>query len=342
MSKRRLIPMRIRLQIPMRVRLLILLLVALPMMAEQRDGYRIDEVQVPVSHGKMVRGYLLVPDSVPEFGCPAVVACHDHGARFTIGKEKVCRPMVSRDSTAEELAVLRESEAWVKKYYGGAYVADTLARHGFVVLVTDALYWGERVPGKVNHTLSSEELKEINKSLKMAQVAFYVRCMALYDEPWFDVILADDRACVSYLMTRPEVDANAIGVWGFSMGAYRAWQLAADDWRVAWCAAANWMTTAAERGKDVKEGQSWQLPDVSGWSMYRPTKEDVDYGEIVSSIAPRPMLLQYGREDHLFPYGEHGIRPWDALQIEVLEGEHRFTAAHLSGLLVWLRERIAR
>lgn len=321
---------------PHLLHILLLLLLALPLCAEQRKGYRVEPVEVPVSHGEMAKGYLLLPDKSAHHTCPAIIACHDHGARFSIGKEKLCRPILSADSLPEERAQLAEAAAWVDKCYAGAFVADTLAAHGYVVLVIDALYWGSRTTEPVDYLQSTDSIKRLNKRLKNEQPRFYEQHLQATSEPWFETILADDKACITYLLARPEVKKRQIGVWGFSMGAYRAWQLAAEDKRIRFCAAANWMTTAAERGKNTSGKKSWQLPDASGYSMYRPMKEDVDYGKIVSSIAPRPMLLQYGSHDHLFPYGNHGIKPWKKLRVEVMESEHQFTAAHLSNLQKWL------
>ena len=69
---------------------------------------------------------------------PAVVLLHDHGGHYTIGKEKMIRPFgVSPE-------VLADADAWAKQCYGGQYVGDYLAAHGYVVISIDALFWGER------------------------------------------------------------------------------------------------------------------------------------------------------------------------------------------------------
>lgn len=284
-------------------------------------------VQVPVACGDTVSGYLLLPSNGN--GHLAILALHDHGAYFTIGKEKLTSP--------SDTAKVAEAARWVNKFYDGAFVADTLASRGYVVLVIDALYWGER---SLSPTLPGgrelDSLKRLNKRLRNEQPEFYQQYWAKTGTPWFERILADDKACVDYLRSLPYVDTTRIGVWGFSMGAYRAWQLASEDPRVAFCAAASWLQAVPETNSDA--GQSWQLKNVSSWSMYRPTKDSVSYGEIVSRIAPRPMLLQYGAQDKLFPYGDHDIRPWPALQVQVLDGEHRFTRTHLQNLLQFVQE----
>lgn len=311
-------------------------------------------VQVPVAHGDTVSGYLLVPDEVAP--APAILALHDHGAYFTIGKEKLTPPVLPSGGREK----MEEAQRWVDKFYEGQFVADTLASRGYVVLVIDALYWGERQPLspspsslRNDHSgLSSiqnaslrargdiDSLKLLNKRLKNEQPEFYQRYFNETGEPWFERILADDKACVDYLMSLPYVDKERIGVWGFSMGAYRAWQLAAEDKRVAFCAAANWMQAVPET-RSVTEtkndaAQSWQLVNVSSWSMYRPSKDSVSYAEIVSQIAPRPMLLQYGLQDKLFPEPVLKEGQWPALTIQAIDSEHRFTKEHMRLLLEWL------
>lgn len=316
-------------------------------------------VQVPVAHGDTVPGYLLVPDATAELsrangtehGLPAIVALHDHGAWFTIGKEKLTSPCpLTGKGCPQDGEGASEACAWINKFYEGQFVADTLASRGYVVLVIDALYWGERPPsplkgGDVN-TLSVDSLKRLNKRLKNEQPEFYQAYLEKTGEVWFERILADDKACVDYLMSLPYVDKERIGVWGFSMGAYRAWQLAAEDSRIAFCAAANWMqrsvTETNSHAETVPEtnsdaAQSWQLKNVSSWSMYRPSKDSTTYAAIASRIAPRPFLLQYGMRDKLFPDPVLKEGQWPQLTIQAIDSEHRFTRTHLQLLLEWLR-----
>lgn len=301
----------------MRLRGLIgLLLLVLPLAAAP---YTKTLVQVPVANGDTVSGYLLVPsqNTNGQIGQMAILALHDHGAYFTIGKEKLTSPIPcpERSDLGKGCSESGEGAAWVNKFYAGQFVADTLASCGHVVLVIDALYWGER---RWCDTLT-------NKQLKNAQPEFYQEYLEKTGEVWFEKILADDKACVDYLRSLPYVDTTRIGVWGFSMGAYRAWQLAAEDPRVAFCAAANWMTTLekAETG-------------VSSWSMLRPKMAGIEYSEIVGRIAPRPMLLQYGLRDKLFPDPVLTEGQWPALTIQAIDSEHRFTHTHLRQLLEWL------
>lgn len=294
---------------------------------EQRDGYRVAKVRIPVSRNDSAAAYWLLPDSVPAAGCPAVLLFHDHGAWFTIGKEKMVYP-ISADSL-----LLEQSDYWVKKFYAGAYVGDSLAAHGFAVLVTDALYWGSRSLAVISDSLPFASIKALNKQLKNDQPDFYAQHLANTAEPWFETILSNDRASLDWLLARPEVDAERVGVAGFSLGAYRAWMLAAEDSRPAWCFAANWMTTM--------EAHGGTLPDVSAWSMYRPMLDSVDYPEIAARAAVRPMMILYGSEDPVAPPAAaeeavariRALVPDASLQVVEQDGPHRFTPLSLQLLL---------
>ena len=103
---------------------------------EKRDGYTARKIEFNLTRYSRVTAYLLVPDGDGPF--PAVVALHDHGGHCTIGKEKMIRPF------GVDQAVLDDSEKWVRDLYEGQYVGDYLARNGYVVISTDALFWGER------------------------------------------------------------------------------------------------------------------------------------------------------------------------------------------------------
>lgn len=53
---------------------------------EQRAGYEARKIWFNVSEWSRIPAYLLVPDGKGPF--PAVIMLHDHGAHFSIGKEK--------------------------------------------------------------------------------------------------------------------------------------------------------------------------------------------------------------------------------------------------------------
>ena len=80
-----------------------------------------------------VPAYLLIPKA-GKLPAPAIVALHDHGGFYLWGKEKLVE-------MENEHPVLTDFKG---HYYGGKSVATELVRQGYVVLVIDMFYWGER------------------------------------------------------------------------------------------------------------------------------------------------------------------------------------------------------
>lgn len=78
---------------------------------EQRSGYEARKIWFNVSEWSRIPAYLLVPDGKGPF--PAVIMLHDHGAHFSIGKEKMVCPFgVSPEISAD-------AEDWVVRCYDG-------------------------------------------------------------------------------------------------------------------------------------------------------------------------------------------------------------------------------
>jgi len=315
---------------------------------EQREGYRVAEVRIPVANNDSYCAYWLLPDSIPSSGCPAVLLFHDHGAWFTIGKEKLVRPI------AADSSLILQSDYWTQKFYAGAYIGDSLAAHGYAVLVTDAVGWDSRSlvldEDSVDYSTSVadniipiaslpfDSIKALNKRIKNSQPEFYAEHMLMTGEPWFETILHNDRASLDWLLSRSEVDPARVGVAGFSLGAYRAWMLSAEDSRPAWCFAANWMTTM--------EAHGGPLPDVSSWSMYRPMLDSLDYPDIAARAADRPMMILYGSQDPVAPPAavEEAVAriraavPDCPLRTVEQDTPHRFTAESLRLLIAFADE----
>lgn len=243
---------------------------------EQRDGYKVHKIRFNISGYARVSAYLLVPDGNGPF--PALVMLHDHGAEFYIGKEKMVRPF------GVDEAVARRAEEWAEACYGGRFVGDEYARQGYVVLSVDALFWGERGRREgVNFYDGQQALSANLLQLGMS---------------WTGVVTADDVQSAELLASLPEVDEKRIGCVGFSMGAHRAWMLAAASDRIAATAAVCWMNTT----RGLMTPQNNQLKGGSAYSMLLPgIRNWLDYAHVASIACPRPMLFFNGRQDKLFP-----------------------------------------
>ena len=241
---------------------------------EQRDGYTARKIEIRLSRYYTVPAYVLIPDGKGPF--PAVNLLHDHGAHLFIGKEKVIRPLACEDST-----VIKDAEAWLTGY-GNQFFGDDLAKNGFVVFAADAPMWGERG--------QKEGPRRDRYDMIAGNMMMYGIDLSAY-------MTYDDIGGTEYLATMPEVDASRIGCTGWSMGAYRAWMLAALSDRIKASASICWMVTTDEQmsfkyNRTENGGFANCFPGLRRW---------LDYPHVASIACPKAMLFINGSQDKLFP-----------------------------------------
>lgn len=242
---------------------------------EQRAGYKAKKIIFNVSGYSRVPAYLLVPDGEGPF--PAVLLLHDHGAHFSIGKEKMVRPFGVEES------VMADADDWAEKCYDKQYVGDYLASHGYVVLSVDALFWGERGRKEGIRYDSQQALAANMLQLGMS---------------WGALIAWDDIRSAEFLAGLPVVDKDRVGTMGFSMGAHRAWMVSAATDVVKAGAAICWMNTT----DSLMTLTNNQNKGGSAYSMIIPgIRNQMDYPHVASIACPKPMLFINGLRDKLFP-----------------------------------------
>lgn len=247
---------------------------------ERRDGYEARKIRFNLSEWSRVPAYLLVPEGKGPF--PAIVLLHDHGAHFSIGKEKMVRPF----HVAPE--VMEDADQWASQCYDGQYVGDYLARHGYVVLAVDALFWGER--GRKEGTSYDAQQALASNFLQMGA-------------SWGAFINVDDMRSAEFLASLPFVDKERVGSLGFSMGAYRSWMLAALTDVVRASASICWMNTT-EHLMTLTNNQN---KGGSAYAMLIPAlRRYLDYPHVASIACPKPTLFFNGTQDKLFPI--EGVR----------------------------------
>ena len=268
---------------------------------EQREGYRAQRIAFNLSRWYRAKGYLLIPDGyfsyldqlkkrqtaqgkkgrqgklnlvLPQY--PAIVMMHDHGANLTIGKEKVIRPF------AVDTTVVKRADEWVEMLYAGQYMGDYLAQHGYVVLAIDMPLWGERA----RHEGADRGKYDIIAG-NMMEAGVNLCAFTHYD----------DMTSADLLASLPFIDPMRIGTAGLSIGAYRAWMLAAlsDHIKAAFCDC--WMITTEAQltrkyGRKENGGFANTIPGLRNF---------LDYPDIASIAAPNPMLFIAGKKDKLFP-----------------------------------------
>jgi dipeptidyl aminopeptidase/acylaminoacyl peptidase len=111
------------------------------------------------------------------------------------------------------------------------------------------------------------------------------------------------RRAVDWLQKQPSVEAQRIGVFGFSMGGYIALQTASEDPRLR-------AVAAASSPHDPLQHLAWEyrrfgflsrLPALLALRNSGMDTESLVPERVIARIAPRPLLLISGREDQLVP-----------------------------------------
>jgi hypothetical protein len=157
--------------------------------------------------------------------------------------------------------------------------APVCAEKGLVTLAIDCWCFGERKHDENGHRGEEDTFKSM---LWNGQV--------LYGMMMFDEFRAMD-----YLASRPEVNANRLGVLGMSMGATKAWWLAALDPRVRVCVDVCCLTDSEELLK---------VHNLSGHGVYYYVPSLLKHfqtAQINELIVPRAHLSVNGRLDELTP-----------------------------------------
>jgi dienelactone hydrolase len=259
--------------------------------SERRQGCLIEHLELDLNPAEKVPALLVLPDR-RQAPAPGLLYIHAHGDTYPMGK----------DELVAGRAVL---PAWL----------PTLVEKGIVTLAIDSWCFGER--RRVADGRQGEQ-DTFNLMLWRGQVLF-------------GQMLFDEHRAVDYLAERSEVDPARIGAFGLSMGATKAWWLAALDPRIAMCIDECCLTDYDELIRtDHLKGHGiyyWVPRLLRHFSM----------PEINELIVPRPHLSLNGRRDpltppagverardHLLPlYRSHGRE--EDCRIELLDCGHEET-----------------
>ncbi len=269
---------------------------------------------------------------------PAVVALHDHGGFFVWGKEKV----VDQEN---EHASLTEFK---RRCYGGRSYASELARRGYVVMVIDMFYWGERrmllaadpPAWREPPEMSEEDVKAFNVR---SGAGSSLLATGLFEAgvTWSGVMFLDDIRTVDYLVTRPEVDPERIGCCGLSVGGFRSAWLAGLDPRIRAAVVVGWMCAAGEMLES-------KLTSIGPWKTVPGLYRYMDLPDVVSMAVPGALMTIQGTQDKLFTtegvkaafdkiaqvYKKAGAQ--DRYEGVTYDGPHEFNLAMQEKAFAWL------
>lgn len=268
---------------------------------EDRDRFTIEVLNLSATPAYPIPVRVLVPKGRTGRR-PAVVGMHCHSGRYTWGHEKI----ISHPDDPAPLLELRQNN------YGGRAWAEALARRGYIVLVSDAFYFGARRL-RVEDLAPSRVFPEVRDAFGAARAAapgsaewitatnrvcsFYehhtAKTITATGATWTGLHVWDDMRTVDYLLSRADVDPQRIGAAGLSGGGLRTAHLVAADPRVKAAVVAGWMTVFAQQLR-THIRHTWMA-----WTpgLYR----QLDLPDAAALHAPGALLVQQCKRDTLYP-----------------------------------------
>ncbi|MEX0716786.1 MAG: alpha/beta hydrolase family protein [Planctomycetaceae bacterium] len=242
--------------------------------------------------GFRIAAYVLIPKKADK-PAPAIVDLHSHGGMFIFGKEKVIDFGPGKNHPV--------MDRYHRMNYESRPTATALVRRGYVVISIDALNFGERrllADSDLKHGFDRSKYPfdlcfELNARCRAGE-HMLVQSLIYAGLTWPGMVVRDDMRTVDYLVTRPEVDPERVGCVGISMGGYRSLYLSGVDERIKAACVTGFMSTVKSMVKKHINKHSWvhYLPTIHGY---------LDWPDIVSMMAPKPLMVQQCEQDGLFP-----------------------------------------
>jgi dienelactone hydrolase len=257
---------------------------------EDRGDYVQEYLTFQTTPDLRVPAYVLIPKKA-KLPAPGIVALHCHGGFYVWGKEK----LVELDHEHPSLTEYKQ------QLYQGKSIASELARRGYVVIVIDAFYWGERrmlldedpASYRDRETMTKADVAAFNRRSNEGE-QLVARSLFTAGITWPGVLLWDDLRTVDYLASRPEVDAQRLGCVGLSMGGYRSFLLAALDPRMKVAVDVGWMTSFGSQIRRQVVHTVGLTFHIAGLYRY------LDLPDLAALIAPRALMVINGSKDSLF------------------------------------------
>ena len=265
----------------------------------QSDGVQGQVLEWTNGFGPPTRAWLLRPADGPSG--PGLLGLHCHAGVKSVGAER----LVELPGSSAGAVKLR------RELYEDRAVANELARAGFVVLCHDTFAWGSRrfgldpLPWRLRDVMATYE------------AAWHAADHSPRDDEWYDVaaghhensiakaagllgtsfagmVAYDDLVALSVLRGLDEVDADRIGVFGFSGGGARSAALTALDPEIKASAIVCMMTTYDSLLPAYFDAHTWMFT-TPGLARH------LDHPSLTAGRARHHQLVVYAEDDALFP-----------------------------------------
>ncbi|MBC8076857.1 MAG: acetylxylan esterase [Chloroflexales bacterium] len=267
-------------------------------------GYHRQYITLTSAPGEPLPMWLLVPEGATA-ARPAVIAVHGHG----YGVDDIVG--INADGSERNEPV---------NYHKDFAVA--LCRRGFVVLAPELLGFGRR-----------REASDAGVSPEQSSCYDAALWGMMLGQPLLGRRVADIMRALHYLATRPEVDQAQIGIMGISGGGMVALFAAALDERLRAIVISGYLSTFRDSILAIRHCLCNYVPGLLA---------DAEMYDVAALLAPRPLLIEAGIHDPIFPiaavrdsFARIG-RTYALLGAEERLGSDFFDGAHqISGALAY-------
>ncbi len=260
---------------------------------EREDDF-VEKFIIDVEDGLSVPGYLLLPKDLKKGEKrPTILTCHGH---------------TGKDGKKGPAGLSNEAE---HNQYG-----RLMTKRGYITAVIDSRGFGES-------TLP------INTSDPEARCNYLGLLYGLLGYNLLTLNIHDQMQTVDYLLTRPEVDGDRLGVLGRSFGGTKSQYVGIYDDRIKVVAVICYMCTTLE----------YTFEDINNNCLSQYVPGLFQYGDVATVaglMAPKPLLVQSGFADECFSvdsaaeaheelrsiYRAAGAE--DKLTTDIFDGKHDF------------------
>lgn len=226
------------------------------------DGYLRQRIEITTYPGLRMPMYVLIPSGNTSKPLPAVIACHGHGY-----------------GSREIIGLTPEGESCAQPTYQRNFALE-LVKRGFLVAVPELLGFGGR-------RLSAESTPEYGNSCHRISTYLIQFGYTMAGHRVYEVLRALD-----YLTCRPDVDSRRIGCMGISGGGLVAAFAAALDERIHAAVVSGYVNLFKESILSIHHCVDNYVPGLN---------RIAEMPDLAGLIAPRPLLLEAGLYDKIFP-----------------------------------------
>jgi dienelactone hydrolase len=271
----------------------------------EEDSYTRELVVFQSQPGEYVPCYVLLPRAAPT-PLRSVIALHGHGPGGA-------RPLVG--------LAANEAEAESMRVHNYDY-ARQLARRGFAVFAPLQRGFAER--------MEDPPLRDKIDTVWQSSCRAIAANALLLGRTLLGLRVWDVMRLLDYIRTRPEPLAAAIGCVGLSGGGMVALFSAALDERITCAVVSGYFNTFRDSIMAIDHCLCNYVPSILQYA---------EMADIAGLVAPRPLLIESGERDPIFPaaatrraLGELSriYAAFDAperLDADFFEGEHRWSGA---------------